>query len=516
MRARPLLLWAVVGGLLLISAARQASAAPQAVALFSPELLGDEKEPALAVRVGKELAEKLADRFDVTFVEAGGEADIVSLRRRARALGASYLITGSLTRIGRSVALDLTLAPTEGAGPGRTVVATAVDDRKIGEARTGDAGGELPFAYRRIAIEATARLKLLFFGDGKVGEGAARRTIPGLSGAVSRSRNIPGEVLSVARGDTDGDGRIEVVAVYRDAIAVYRQEGGDLLQKARIPDAGGGLFHVDVADTDRNGTAEIVAVRYVAGQALSDIWEHDGKEYRKIAGDIPRFLRTVDLGGEGRVLVGQESDPAEIFAGPVFRIPPGALRTHAAEDRGPPLPLPAGTWIYSFLPLRRGDAVRFVTIGPAGRPVLLDEGGTRLWEGIDTVHGTSTALDAAVASATDREGTPLFRTQYVPARLLGADLDGNGDEEVVLVHNIVSAGGFFENLRVASDSELVCLGQSGDALELAWRTPQVGAAALDAFLDTSPGGKGLRVGIAARDPGKILGGLGEWRLYWVE
>lgn len=516
MRARPLLLWAALGALLLLSAARQAPAAPQAVTLFPPELLGEENDPALAVRVGKELAEKLADRLDVTFVEAAGEADPPSRKRRARSLGASYLITGSLTRIGRSVALDLTLAPTEGAGAGRTVVATAVVDRTNGDAGAGGTSQELPFAYRRLAIEATARLKLLFFGDGKVGEGAARRTIPGLSGAVSRSRNIPGEVMSVARGDTDGDGKIEVVAAFRDAIAVYRREGGDLLEKARIPDAGGGLFHVDVADTDRNGTAEIIAVRYLAGQALSDAWEHDGKEYRKIASDIPGFLRTVDLGREGLVLVGQESDPAEIFTGPVFRVPPEALRTRAAEDRGPSLPLPAGTWIYSFLPLRSGDAVRFVTIGTAGRPVLLDEGGRRLWEGIDPLQGTSTALDAAVASGMDREGTPLFRTQYLPGRLLGADLDGNGDEEVVLVNNIVSAGGFFENLRVASDSELLCLAQVGDALELAWRTPQVGAAALDAFLDPSPGGKGLRVGIAARDPGKILGGLGEWRLFWVE
>jgi hypothetical protein len=516
MRARFLLLSTALAALLLLPAVRHAPAAPQAVALFPLELLGEEKEPGLAARVGKELAEKLSDRFDVTFVDSAVGADPLLRKRRARGLGAGYMLTGSLTRIGRSVALDLTLAPMEGAGGSRTVVATASDDRPAAKTPTGETSGDLPFAYRRLAIEATARLKLLFFGDGKVGEGAARRTIPGLAGTVTRSRNIPGEVMSVARGDTDGDGTIDVVAAYPDAIAVYRQEGGDLREKARIPEAGRGLFHVDAADLNRNGSAEIVAVRYVEGQALSDVWEHDGKDYRKIASDIPAFLRALDMGKEGVALVAQRSDPAEVFAGPVFRVAADRIGQGGAMEQGAPLPLPPGTFLYSFFTLRHGEATRFAAVGPAGRPVLLDESGNKLWEGIDTVHAAPTALDAAVASAADPDGAPLFRTKYVPGRVLGADLDGNGSDEVVVVNNIISAGGFFENVRIASNAEVLCFAQTGEILELAWRTPQVGAAALDAFLDPSPDGRGFRVGIAARDPGKILGGLGEWRLFWVE
>lgn len=523
MRARPLLLCAALAALLLLPAVRRAAAAPPAVALYPPELLGEESDPSLAARVAGELKDKLKDRFDVTLVETPGEVDRADRRRRARALGATYTLTGTLTRIGRSVALDLTLAPTEEAGAGRTVVAQATDNRPDGAGKAAGGAGaglaaaeELPFVYRRLAIEATARLKLHFFGDGKVGEGDARRTIPGLSGSVTRSRNIPGEVKSIARGDTDRDGKIEVVAAYPDAVAVYRQEGGDLVQKARIPAVGDGLFHVDAADANRNGVAEILAVRYVAGQAFSDVWEFDGKEYAKIASSIPWFLRTVDLGNEGIVLVGQESDPAQVFAGPVFRIPAGPAARGEEKEKGAALPLPEGTWIYSFVPLRHGESTRFVTIGPAGRPVLHDEGGRALWEGIDTVYGTETAVSALLGSSLDAEGRPLVRRLHVPGRLLGADLDADGNDEVVLMNNIVSAGGFFENLRIYSNAELLCFAQTGDRMELAWRTPQVGSAGLDAFLDPAPGGKRFRVGIAARDPAKILGELGEWRLIWVE
>src|SRR3972149_2455336 len=105
--------------------------------------------------------------------------------------------------------------------------------------------------------------------------------------------------------------------------------GDDPGEKARIPTAGPGLFHGDAADVNRNGVADIVAVRYTGGKALSDIWEFDGKEYRKISSGLPYFLRTADLGPEGIVLLAQASDPMKIYQGPVFRV--GVNRGGQAE-----------------------------------------------------------------------------------------------------------------------------------------------------------------------------------------
>ena len=92
-----------------------------------------------------------------------------------------------------------------------------------------------------------------------MGEGSAKRKIPALAGSVSRSRSIPGDVVSVARGDTDRNGKGEIAAAYRDSLAVYRMEGVDLIEKARIEVQGDGMVYLDVADLNRNGIAEIVA-----------------------------------------------------------------------------------------------------------------------------------------------------------------------------------------------------------------------------------------------------------------
>jgi hypothetical protein len=62
----------------------------------------------------------------------------------------------------------------------------------------------------------------------------------------------------------------------------------------------------------------------------------------------------------------------------------------------------------------------------------------------------------------------------------------------------------------------LCFAQDGDSLQLAWRTPQTGGSARDAFIDLPQGGKPFRIGVASIDKGKILGRFGEWRVLWLK
>ena len=515
MRTLPRLRCLLLGLFLLVAAPGTVCAAMQVVALFPPDAVGDSSVSNLPGGIGPILLEKLKDRFDVTLLESTEGGDGAERRRKARALGANYILTGTLARVGRTVTLDLTLMPTEGNTTGNTVVATAEDGDGTGKQATERDGAGIPFVYRRVAIEATAKLKQRFFGDGIVGRGGSQRKIPMPAGSISRSRSIPGDVVSIAHGDTDRNGKGEIVAAYRDSIVIYLPEGVDLVEKSRIAVSGDGMVHIDVADLNRNGIAEIVAVRYVAGKAFSDILEFDGKEYRRLAGDLPYFLRVVDLGPEGIVLVGQESDPASIFAGPIFRLAMDRYGSGEIPEVQSALPLPEGSWIYSFVPLRSGGEIRYAAIGDGNRLRMFDERGKKLWEGIDAVFWTETTLEAPVASGTAPSGQKLYRQIHLAGRLLSADLDGDKTDELVLANNIVRAGAFFENLKLYSNSELLCFAQAGDSLALAWRTAEVGSSTLDLFLDRTSGNGIFRIGIASPDEGKILGRFGEWRMLWV-
>ncbi|MBE0669571.1 MAG: VCBS repeat-containing protein [Anaerolineales bacterium] len=442
------------------------------------------------------LREKLAERFDVR--AAGISAATPDERRRkARSLGASYTLHGTLFRIGKGVTLDMVLAPTEDPGKGRTIVVSGTLDDATALSL------EYTAVFRNLGGEAARKLGLLFFGNDRLQDGTGVKSVPGLTGTVSRSAPLPGEVVSVAMSDVDRDGKMELVAAFPSEIMVYRLDGDELREKSRIPNAGPGLIHLDARDVDRDGTAEILAVRHHRGKVLSDIWQFDGKEYRKTASDLPYFLRTADLGPEGIVLLAQEGDPRNVYRGPIFRLPanrPGAVDV---KERGRPLPLPDGVFIYSFTPLRTEKEVRYAALTGRDRLIYLDSTGRKLWEGLDAVTGAKSILG-------DDGGKP-----YVSARMAAVDLGGDGNDELVLLNDLVAAGTFFENIRVSTKAELLCFAQAGDALQLAWRSSQADASARDLLVERMNRGV-RRFGMVSRDRGKILGGASRWQILWMK
>lgn len=496
LRTIPILLLAV-----LLCQSAPALAARQTLALFPPEIVAPGTDNALrpAVPVLEEtMKEKLADRFDVRMAGEGTAPATDEARRlKARTLGASYVLTAHLSRIGKAVELDVTIAPVEELANGRTVVVS-------GALENPSALTPQDFAtFRRLATEAALKAKYIFFGDERVGEGASMKRIPRISGTISRSGTLPGDVVSAALSDTDLDGKRELVAAYPEAIAVYRVEGDELREKARIPNAGPGLFRVDVADVTRNGIADIVATRYADGIAHSDIWQFDGKEFRKISSDLPYFLRAADLGPEGIVLLGQASDPATVFKGPVFRVAIDNNGKTVAKDGDRPLPLPEGTFLYGFTSLRKGKGVRYAVLTDRNRIRYLDEVGKELWVGLDAVSGTETILQG-----TDR------RVQ-IPGRMAAVDLDGDGTDELLVLNDLVAAGTYFESLKVFTGAEILCFAQGDAGLQLAWRSPLLDASARDLVADRTVPAK-LRFAVASRDRAKLLGATGQWRVLWVK
>jgi hypothetical protein len=481
--------------------AAPALAARQSLALFPPEILPPGTDNALRPAIPlmeQTLKEKLGDRFDVrTAGEGTAPPTDETRRRRARTLGATYILTGNLSRIGKAVSLDVTVAPVEEPEKGRTVVVSGVLENP-----SALTPGDLAL-FRRMAAEAALKAKSIFFGDERAGEGPSAKSVPRLSGTISRSATLPGDVASIALSDTDLDGRRELVAAFPDAVAVYRVEGDDLREKARIPNAGPGLFHVDAADVTRNGVADIVAVRYMDGTAHSDVWQYDGKEYRKISSGLPYFLRTADLGPEGIVLLGQASDPATVFTGPIYRVAIGRDGKTELKDRDRPLPLPEGTFLYGFTSLRKGKGVRYAALTDRNRIRYLDESGKELWVGLDAVSGIE-----AILPGTDRG-------VQIPGRMAAADLDGDGTDELLVLNDLVAAGTYFENLRVFAGAEILCFSQGDAGLQLAWRSPLLDASARDLLVDRTVPAK-IRFAVASFDRAKILGATGQWRILWVK
>ena len=139
----------------LLPLAAPALAARQTLALFPPEIVPAGADNALRPAVmllEQGLKESLADRFDVRPAGEGTAPAIDDARRRrARTLGASYVLTGHLSRIGKAVTLDVTIAPVEAPGEGRTVVVSGVL-----EDPSAPTGSDLSL-FRRLGTEAAVK-----------------------------------------------------------------------------------------------------------------------------------------------------------------------------------------------------------------------------------------------------------------------------------------------------------------------------------------------------------------------
>jgi hypothetical protein len=487
--------------LLVATLSASAPAARQGAVLVPLDLSGDNTASIRQGALDRAVAEKLSDRFDVhTLTGEPGDGSEGSARKAAAA-GAPYRIEGSVVRIGKSVSLELRLLSAEPGAYAKTVVASAKEEEPAGGPA---AEGLLPAIYRRLATEAVANLKLRFFGDER---GAGRKgRIPAFSGTLTRSASYPGEPVSIALSDVDRDGRREVVAAFPDEIGIYRIEGDELVEKARIPSAGPGIVRIETVDLDRNGMDEIVAVRIAAGSPISDIWTFDGKAYRKTVAALPWYLAVSPSEGEGDVLIGQEGGGGEK---PVFRIAFNRYGEGATPDRGAVLPLPAGTTPYDVRALRKAPGGRMLAVvDREGVPSLFEPGGRRAGGGSDPIRSVA-GKDAPAG-----ERAVGISASRPPARLFAADLDGDGSDELLAVNNLVTPGVFFESVRVRSGAELLAFVQDGGELRLAWRTGQLGFGVQDAFLEEEKG-KGIRLGMLVRDKGKLLERQSEWRIVWM-
>jgi hypothetical protein len=192
-----------------------------------------------------------------------------------------------------------------------------------------------------------------------------------------------------------------------------------------------------------------------------------------------------------------------VFKGPVFRVAIDRSGKTEVKDRDRPLPLPEGTFLYGFTPLRKGKGVRYAALTDRNRIRYLDETGKELWVGLDAVSGTEITL----------EGTD--RRLQIPGRMAAVDLNRDGIDELLVLNDLLAAGTYFEGLRVFAQAEILCFAQGDTGLQLAWRSPLLDASARDLLADQTVPTK-IRFAVASRDRAKLLGATTQWRVLWVK
>ncbi len=290
-------------------------------------------------------------------------------------------------------------------------------------------------------------------------------------GEVWRSRYFKTEIRGLGVGDVDGDGSNEVAFMDGTDIFVYRYMGERFIKVREIEGRRGNrLVSIDVADINGNGLAEIfvTSVRPENRGLSSFVLEWDGNGFQRIVEEAGWYYRVVNLPGRGRVLMGQLGGSRRPFSGGIEE-----LQWRAGEYAGVnPQNLPSWVNVYGFGIGDVTSAGRNVTVAFTEREELriMDPEGEADWKSGEKFGGSATFLEyPAEATASIGEHREMAHL-YLPQRILIADLNGDGTNEIVVARNEDAAGRFLSRFRLFRGGRIEGLVWDEFGLATAWKT----------------------------------------------
>jgi len=403
-------------------------------------------------------------------------------------LGADYAVFGTITAVGSTYSLDLSLLKSAEGLPPERFFKVVTEGRFIPE--FSDAANQLLAAIegRRIAQREPSRppvppeagpVKDIFSPldqDKSMPpdeeKGVSFRPISE-SKPLRPTGTIPltTEVMSFDMGDLDGDGKAELVAVDKENIYVYRREGNAFaLIDTRKASWGEELFKVSVGDIDRNGKAEIYAVGLYGMRARTSVYERSSefKRLSRMTGHLRIVKDPIDMKS---LLLFQGSEINRFFTGPISSM---NYDESGKLIAGAKLPEMKGAQFYTLVryDLNHDGNQEWVGLGEPNlddksRLHVWGERGQILWRGEKALGGTNNAVRAG-----EPEPESLPPRISFQSRLILADIDGDGSREVIALENIPIIEKLL-NFKVYVKSRLIAYRVEGDALSPAWSTGEI-------------------------------------------
>jgi TolB-like protein len=442
-------------------------------------------------------------------------------REVGRRLSANYVLIGSLTIFGSSTSLDARLV--DSAGEKETIAffnqSESIDDLvpKINQFAT-DITGKLVGGAAMVAIgagtatpaptddvhehpEKMAEETPLAEGVNGGKSAAPAAAIGVLSQDFWKSRTFKLNLHGLDLGDVDNDGKVETIVITANTVIIYRNDKGRIFKVGEIKGRMNDYFvGVDVGDINGNGFAEIfvTALNPQKSNVDSFVLEYDGKEYRKIVKGSPWNYRIVKTTNTPPVLLGQKNRANKPFTGTVFTMH-GVAESY---DTVNPMLSRNGFNLLglTYGKLMEGPQFQVVAYNDHDKLSLVSPNGEIEWQDGSALGGSTLNM-----SRPSKEKGGNYEIQYLPMRILVADMDGDGKNEVLAAQNHEIAGGHLDQFRQYTKANFVALTWNGLGLAPEWSTDPFSGFIRDYALgDFDNDGKNELVAAVVQKEGKTI------------
>lgn len=294
---------------------------------------------------------------------------------------------------------------------------------------------------------------------------------------VFRSRTFNTKFSGLASGDVDGDGGADLVFIEDHALSLFSLEAGTLVKKGEFKGKRYNTYKaVDVADVNHNGKAEVfvTCVDRTAG-VRSLVLEWNQGAFQTVVEESDWYFRVVSMDGSKR-LVGQKGGYSDLFSGGVYSLGWDG----SGYEKREAVALPGEVDLFSFV---KGDLLgagsgQTLWLDGAGKLTLERATGQTEWSSASSFGSTPLFL----GEKGDQDPEDQER-HYINSRMAVADLDQDGRNEAVVVHNRDLSRGFLNRFRKFTAGSIKCLAWNPSGMNTVWETAQVNGCITDWALE---------------------------------
>jgi len=439
-----------------------------------------------------------------------------------RALGADYVLYGSLTVFGESVSVDAKMVDVSG---GRTPLSFFTQGDFLGEVIPGvdrfaaqineelfgrKSGGTAASESSRKAVGQAAGARevhahpeaLIQGGFEETDEGKVTTAGFGM-GRAWRSRSFRELIIGMDLGDVDADGKIETVLATPDKVLIYRLEDQRFFEVGRIEVPGyRSVVGLDVGDINGNGIEEIFvsALNGQKNRVQSLVCEYEKGSYVSIVENAPWYFRVIRQTDLGKQLYGQRQKMGETpFEEPIHRLT-WDKGGYVSQNRM----LPGGKANVLGFSMGRltPDADELALVySPNDRLQILEPNGWEFWTGADPFGGSLLFLNLPV----ENRGA-VEKKSYFPMRIRSRDLNGDETQEVIVAQNQEVANRRLQQRRNFLQTQLFVLSWDGIGLGGIWKTRPLSGHIRDLALGDFDGdGIDELVAVLVSEEGSVVG-----------
>lgn len=299
-------------------------------------------------------------------------------------------------------------------------------------------------------------------------------------GSRLRTQRLKENMVDMAIGDFNGDGKTEIAVLSDHTLGIYLwEEGGRLRELGRTEvSRSNNNLSMRAIDLDRDRAMDLIVATFEPenNRPYSFFFSFRGNKFSQPSPRIPYFASVMKVPPTfAPMAVGQGWDSIRLFAPGVHQL----VKQGGKYALGGRLNLPSGANVFNcaYIPASKSSGGDLLLM-------LTDDEKLKVFQGsmdkpihttMERFSGSATGMEfyKSMPGLNVDKTSQLASKYYAPLRMIAADIGNTGENVVLLNKPISTAAQFFDRYRYFPQGEIHALYWDGVGMGLKWKTRRI-------------------------------------------